>query len=165
MRLPFQIKKTYSTPFSQQEILHFVQNRLNGNTRQSYFSSGNYMGSIKENRFKLKKKRFSKNSPSYPQIKGSIIADKPTEITIKITPSYLVMLFFLVFPLIFLPVAIFSDEIRINGVLREPKLYERFLIGFLALLPLILGYFKVIRPIKQTEAWIKKKLLLEESRL
>jgi hypothetical protein len=69
----------------------------------------------------------------------------------------------MIFPCVFIPSAILSDQMTINGVLRKPELIERIGFGlFGGGGPMIWCYFDSIRPIKEAELWIVEKLKLKE---
>jgi hypothetical protein len=121
MQLPFQLIKTFTTSLSSDEVLAFVKERLNRKHKFPFLSSNEYIGSIDDSSFNLYKAFNSKYGRSNPKVSGTIISDNPTTIEIKISPHYFRVLFFLTFPLVFIPGAIFSDQMTINGVLREPE--------------------------------------------
>lgn len=163
MRLPFQVVKTFTTQYSREEVLAFVQERLNRKSKLLFISFVEYIGSIKGATFSFYKNFNPSHGLSNPKIKGTILSESPTTIKVQISPHYLRVLFFLLFPCVFIPAAITSDEITIDGVLREPELFERILIGlFGGGGPLIFCYFDSIRPIKKAERWITDKLKLTE---
>jgi hypothetical protein len=69
----------------------------------------------------------------------------------------------LIFPIVCIPTALFTSEMKINGVLRAPELFQRMLMGVLAGGgPLVWCYLDSIRPIKRTEAWLREELQLTE---
>lgn len=163
MRLPFQIVKTFTTIHSREEVISFVRERLNRKSKVFFISSSDYVGSIKGKEFKLYKNFNARSGRANPKIKGTIVSENPTTIEIRISPHYLRVLFFMIFPCAFIPAAILSEQITINGVLREPELFERIEFGlFGGGGPMIWCYFDSIRPIKETELWITEKLKLEE---
>jgi len=99
---------------------------------------------------------------SYIKKVNFCLSDNTTQINIKIYPHIFKVLFFLTFPAIFIPVAIFSDQMTINGEIRMPEFSERiFFALFGGGIPLVWLYFDSIRPIKRTESWIRNELELE----
>ncbi len=163
MKLPFQTVKTFTTTLSKDEVIGFVRERLNRQSKILFISSNDYVGSIDGRSFKLYKNFNGRYGRSNPKISGTITTTDPVTIDIKISPHYIRLLFFSIFPIVFVPAAIFSDQMTINGVLREPEMSERL---FFALFggggPMIWCYLDSIRPIKETELWIKEKLKLTE---
>lgn len=163
MRLPFQIVKTFTTSYSKDEVIGFVRERLNRKSKVLFISTSDYVGSIEGRTFQLYKNFNSRSGPAYSKIKGIVLIENPTTIEIRITPHYLRILFFMIFPCVFIPGAILSNQMTINGVLREPELIERVGFGlFGGVVPMIMCYFDSIRPIKKTEQWITEKLKLKE---
>jgi hypothetical protein len=163
MKLPFQIRKTFTTALSEDDIIKFVRERLNRRHRLLFLSSPEYVGSIDGKSFKIYRNFDARYGRSNPKVHGTIMSSNPTTIEIKVSPHYLRILFFSIFPIVFVPAAILSDQMTINGVLREPELSDRI---FCALFggggPTIWCYFDSIRPIKETEDWITEKLGLKE---
>ena len=54
-----------------------------------------------------------------------------------------------------------NDKIKINGVYREIDLFERFLLFLFPIaIAAILCYLKTIKPTRDAEAWLIKKLKL-----
>lgn len=101
MRLPFQLIKTFTTSLSQDEVFAFVQERLNRKNKFLFFSSNECVGSNDNSFFKFYKNFNGRYGRSNPKISGTIISANPTTIEIKISPHYFRVLFFLVFPLVF----------------------------------------------------------------
>ena len=163
MSLTISIHKTFITPLSKEDLLTFVNNKINSKSRFLFFSSNDYNGSIKENKFKFYRKFNIKLGPAYPKVIGYIKSESPTVLEIKIKPHYFRVAFFLIFPIIFISSALFSLQMTINGVLRPPVFYERlFLALFGGGLPLLWCYFDSIRPVKKTEAWLQQEWQLSE---
>ena len=164
MRLPFQVKKTFLTTLSKDEVIGFVMERLSKRSKFLFLSSKVYVGSIKGTTFNFYRNFDRKYGRSNPKILGTILASDPTTIDIVISPHYFRILFFLIFPMVFIPAAILSEEMTINGIIREPTLSERITFAlFGGGMPTIWCYFDSIRPIKQTEYWIREKLKLYEA--
>jgi hypothetical protein len=162
MSPPFQVSKTFTTSLKRDEVINFVRERLNKQSKVLFISSKDYVGSINGRNFNLYKNFNSRYGGSNPKIKGTITTENPTTIDIKIAPHYLRIAFFMIFPIVFIPAAILSDQMTINGVLKEPEISERILFGLFGGGPMIWCYFDSIRPIKETELWIKQKLGLIE---
>ncbi len=164
MKLPFQTVKTFTTILSKDEVICFVRERLNRRSKFLLFSSNDYVGAIESKRFKFYKSFNTRHGRANPKIKGTIVNENPTTVEIQIAPHYLRVLFFMIFPCVFIPTAILSSQMTINGVLREPEMLERIGFGlFGGVGPMIWCYFDSIRPIKETELWIRQKLMLKEN--
>ncbi len=105
----------------------------------------------------------ARNGPDYPSIKIEIKSTYPSIVSLCITTSAILVIFYILFPLIFIFSAILADKIIINGVNSRPSLEDRL---FFALFPFaiisVLAYFKSIKPVKNTEQWLVNELLLEE---
>ena len=85
-------------------------------------------------------------------------------VDLRIVIPYFLIFFYLTFAIAFIVLA-FVNEMNINGVVREPELWERF--GFALsglILPPIAFYHTTLRPIKIIEARLKEKLLLVQKR-
>jgi hypothetical protein len=163
LRLPFQIKKTFSTTLSKEEVLSFVKERLARRHKVLFGSSPEYSGSVSENSFIFYRIFNAQHGRANPKISGKIKSFNPTVIEVKVSPHYWRISFFLIFPLVFIPVSFLSDQMTINGVLKEPELSERIFFGlFGGGMPTIWCYFDSIRPIKSTERWLREKLSLKE---
>ncbi len=162
MRLPFQTLKTFRTSLSAEEVIAFVQERLSRRTKVLFFSQRDYAGSINGMAFNLYRK-FHFSGRSFARIKGAVLSADPTLIEIKIFPHYWRILFFMIFPCVFLPSAILNDQMMINGVLRKPELAEkRIWSGLFGIGPMVWCYFDCIRPIYEAEKWLIDKLALKE---
>jgi hypothetical protein len=99
-----------------------------------------------------------------PKIKGYIHGENPTSVDLRIVIPYFLIFFYLSFAIAFIALA-FVNEMNINGVVREPELWER--LGFALsglILPSIAFYYTTLRPVKIIEARIKEKLLLVPKR-
>jgi hypothetical protein len=163
MSLPFQTTKTFITTLSKDDIIEFVRERLNRRDKFLFISSREYIGSINGRTFKFHRIFNFRSSPAYPKISGVITASDPTILEITITPHYFRILFFLIFPMVFIPSAFLTDHMTINGVFRAPELSERVSFAlFGGVGPLIWCYFDSIRPIRKTELWLKEHLNLTE---
>ena len=162
MGLPFQTVKTFTTHLSKDEVIGFIRERLSRKSRFLFITTSDYVGSIEGRTFNFYKNFNARYGRSNPKIKGTISTENHTTVEIKISPHYLRVLFFLIFPCVFIPTAILSDQMTINGVLREPELIERISFGLIGGGgPIIWCYFDSIRPIKKAEVWITEKLKLK----
>jgi hypothetical protein len=161
---PVSLVKTFTTRLSKEEVISFVRERINSRTKFLFLSMKDYKGSISGNTFELQKAYSSQHSPSFPKIQGKVISGNPTTVELEISPPYFRILFFLIFPTLFVPAFVFSDEITINGVLRTPSIIERIsFAGVMGIGPLVWCFFDCIWPIWKAEKWLKQELSLEES--
>jgi hypothetical protein len=163
MRLPFQRRKTFTTPLSAEEAVVKIRELINTKTKILFFSIGEYTGSIDGNEFSLGK--FSGESLGLftSKIKGSIRLEDRTLVETRISLPYLPIIFYLIFPVMFLKIIFSVDEMNINGVLRRPEIYETIGMCFFVMLVPAIGFFMTtIRPILQTEARLKEILKLEK---
>ena len=163
MKLPFEIEKSYTTYLTTEEVMNFIRGRLKKRKDGLFGGSLMYFGSLQENSFRFYKVFNARTGPGNPTIRGTITEGSRTTIAIRITPHYFRILFFMLFPCVFIPEAILMDSMSVNGVLRVPDSSERIWVAlFGGVGPLIWCYFDSIRPIHITEKWLKSKLKLEE---
>ncbi|AZQ64705.1 hypothetical protein EI427_21005 [Flammeovirga pectinis] len=162
MRSFFERSNVYTSSLNRQEIEMTIRSLLSTESHFLFFKQKEYKGKLKKNKFKFYKK-FSSNQFSNPEIKGKFISENPLMVEIRITPHYFKLLFFLIFPIIFIPESIFADEMTINGVLREPTLVERLAFGsFGGLVPIIWGYIDTFSKYNKTEVWINNLFKLNK---
>ncbi|HAT81275.1 MAG TPA: hypothetical protein DCS17_07780 [Flavobacterium sp.] len=163
MKLPFTISRKYKTSLTKNEIFKII-----GEVKSEKLFQGirldKFEGVILENSFQLQRESFGLDISleNYPLVTCKIEKENPTVIELLIKPNYLDIAFFMIFVVTFISVAIFSDEITINDVLKKPDLFERVLLSLGGIIPGIWCYIGFIRPIKKTEKWIVEKLFLKE---
>lgn len=163
MRAIFKVDRYYTTHLSKSqitEVLHDLTSKKGfGGLRIDRFIS-----TILENGFVIQRITSGVDLftlEKYPTVKGIYFSDEPTIIKILIRPNYLMIAFFSLFVLIFIPTPLFIDEMTINGVTRSPGIFERILFTAAGgVLPGLWGYFGYIRPIRKANEWIVKKLAL-----
>lgn len=130
--------------------------------KSSVFKAKVYDVQFDDYQFSIQKRGGSLNGPAYPLINGRIVQQESVRIDLDIKPSYFLLAFCAVFPCIFLPAIFLTDEMTINGVYRVLTTSEK---GFFALLsvgiPAILCYLKTIKPTKDADKWLVRKLLLK----
>ena len=164
MRLPFTIKKLYSTRFSAEEILQNLENK----NSIKYFAGlrvDKYKFEITDDGFYVQ--RYSNGIDAlleyFPLIKGEIINRDPTRIFLTFKPSYFAIIFFSIFIFGFGLAGLFVDNWTLNGIKRMPSVIERLtIVSFGCGIPLLWCYLQNIRPIKKAEKWIVEKLELCE---
>lgn len=159
---PFAIQKHYTTPMEWRQVAKFLEYRKSKKVDLLIFQRHVYEVNVGNKRFTLRKKSYTKRQPHYPTVEGVVVSESPLVLEIKITPNYWWLCFYMIFPLIFIPFSLLQ-EMKINGVYRMPELWERFLFAFLGGgMPLFMCWFKLIRPIRETERWLMSKLSLQE---
>ena len=162
MKLPFQIVKIFTTRLSSSEVMSSISNLLDEKSKFLFIPLNDNIGSIARNSFQFYKTYNIRSGPANPWIKGVIVMENPTTIEIKISPHWHRVIFFMIFPVIFIPTAFLDSQMTINGILREPTFLERIaVVLFGGIGPIIWCYLDSIRPIKIAENWIKDRLMLE----
>ncbi|MCB2380459.1 hypothetical protein LGH70_22895 [Hymenobacter sp. BT635] len=162
MVLPFTIAKVYTSALPYEQVNTLLNQLQPARQQFQLYQVNNYSADLVGNSFTLRNAYPRQNLPAMPKIKGEIMQEAPTTIRLQITPNYFLIAFLLLFPIIFIPSALFQDEWTINGVHRAPVLAERIMILVLAGgIPLAWCYVGAIIPVKKAEEWIVKKLALQ----
>lgn len=166
-KLPFAIQKHYTTPMEWRQVAKFLESRKTKKGGVWIFQNYIYEVSVENRRFTLKKISYSKRRPHYPTIDGVVVSESPLVLKINITPNYWLLCVYMIFPLIFIfPLVFISFSLlqeMINGAYRASELWERFFMALVGVgLPLLICWFNLIRPIRQTELWLMDKLSLRE---
>jgi hypothetical protein len=157
----FRIKKSYKSLLTAQEVESFIKYLESKETGISFLKSKVYNIEHGHNKFTVRKRGGTSNGPIYPPIKLNIIQREFVQIDLDIEPSYFVILFFSVVCSVLSLSVLLNNKITINGEYREPDLIERFLwFLFPIALANVLCYFKTIKPTRDAEAWLIKKLKL-----
>ena len=162
MQLPLTIIKKYKTHLDKENIFKII-----GEVKSEKLFKGirvdKFRSVILENSFKLQRESFGLDLTleNYPMITCEIEKEKPTIVKLIIEPYYQDIVFFMILIVAFISGAIFFDEITINGILKKPNLFERFLFSLGGIIPGIWCYIGFIRPIKRTEKWIVERLNLK----
>lgn len=159
-------QNTFTTILSPSDVRSSIQQLFDTRSKFLFFSIKRYSGSINRNEFTLRA-----HTGDYvgmflmaPKIKGYIHGENPTMVDLRIVIPYFLIFFYLSFAMAFIALA-FVNEMNINGVVREPELWER--LGFALsglILPSIAFYHTTLRPVKLIEARLKEKLLLVPNR-
>lgn len=162
MDLPFGFAKTYTTPLSHDQLLALLSRWQPNRKLFQFYEVDNYAAVLVDKGFVLRQATPRQNLPAMPKIMGEIIQAHPTTIRVQIIPNYWLITFLCLFPLVFVPAALFSDNWTIDGVHRAPVPTERLSI----LLgagggPLVLCYVVAILPVKMAKDWLVKKLALQ----
>jgi hypothetical protein len=162
MTLPFTLTKDYTSTLTYNQLLALLSRLQPSRKQWQLYEVDNYSVDLVPKGFVLRYAEPRHNLPAMPKIVGEITQEHPTTIQLKIAPNYLLVAFLLLFPLVFVPAALFSDDWTINGVHRAPMLTERLsmlLTG--GIFPLLMCYVGAIIPVKKAEDWIVKKLALQ----
>jgi len=163
MKLPLSIDNYYSTNLTKEQVIE-VLNNLDIQKQFRGLRTDEFIVETTDSGFMVGRNTSGLDGftlEEYPVIEGVFTCDKPLTINIKIKPSYSTIVFFSIFVFIFIPVGLFSDEMTINHVLREPTIFERLLFaGVGSIIPGLWGYFGYIRPVKKAKIWIIEKLQL-----
>ena len=162
MQLPFKLRKTFTTSLSPSEAAGAIERLLNTKSKFFFILPSQYFGYITAGEFSLRGQKGDSFGLFSPRIKGTIRSENPTTIETRFVLPYLTPFFYLIFPIVFLPTAFFTDEMTINGVLREPELLERIGFAFLGSTPVLMFYLATIWPLKRVEAHLIKTLKLQE---
>jgi hypothetical protein len=159
---PFDIRRTYTTSFSQEEVLAIVSELLSSKSKFLFFSVRKFFGRVKGGKFQVSMNH-STSRLLVPVVKGQMLEGKPTvvELILKlpIIPTVAMTSAFLVLGIGLLT----SDQMTINGVLREPTSEERVIfIGLIIAIPTVVFYFTILRPLQELRSELKKRLRLQE---
>ena len=147
---------------SEDEIIRIVTELLSEKDKLLFIENKKYNGRITGNKFKFYKTFNSRYSLSNPKVYGEVIKTDKTRVKIKITPHFIRIIFFMIFPLIFFPLAILINEITVNGVLKKAELLDRIMLaGVGGVMPLLLGYIDAFSKFDSTEKWLKKTFSLK----
>ncbi len=141
-----------------EELTNLTDEKKFGGLRVDKFATG-----IQENGFFIDRNTYGLDGftfERYPVIEGIYFSENPLVINILIKPRYFTIIFFSLFVLTFIPVAIFADKMTINGVFKSPSIVERMLFSLGGIIPGLWCYFGYIRPVKKAENWIVQKLNL-----
>lgn len=161
MILPFARTNVYTTALAHDQLLALVSRLQPTQGPPQFYQVDNYAARLVRGGFVLRHADPRHNLPAMPKITGELVHAHPTTVRLRIAPNYFILAFLLLFPVVFVPPALFSDNWTINGVHRAPVLTERLeilLIG--GGLPLVMGYVCAIAPVKRAEEWLVQKLAL-----
>ena len=162
MALPFEVRKTFTTALSSAEVKALMIEQNNKRNKIRFFWGFNYFGTVDDSGFVLTRYS-SQKKIAHPRINGRIHTANPTIVELTITPNYFTIVSVLVWAVILAVVAIVTNGMIINGVLRTPTFNERLLFALGGGgLPMLWCYLNVIFPVKWAESWLKKKLKLQE---
>jgi hypothetical protein len=166
MTLPFTLTKVYTTALTHDQLLVLLSGLQPSKKQWQLYDVDNYVLALVHKGFVLRHADPQHNLPAMPKIGGKLMQEYPTTIRLTIAPNYFLVAFLLLFPVVFVPAALFSDDWTINGVHRAPVLMERLSILLTGGgLPLLMGYVGAIIPVKKAEDWLVKKLALQEPSL
>ncbi|TGE20998.1 hypothetical protein [Hymenobacter metallicola] len=161
MTFPFTHTKVYTTALTHDQLVTLLSRLHPTRQHSQFYQVDNYSADLIRSGFVLRNAYPRQNLPAMPTIRAEITQSHPVTIRLKITPNYFLIAFLLLFPLIFIPSALFSDDWTINGIHRAPVLAERLEILLTGGgIPLLLCYVGVILPVQKAEDWIVKKLML-----
>ena len=165
MRFTVQARKTFTTPLSASEVITAINRLINTKSKFLFILPSQYFGYVNTKEFNLGGHKGDRFGIFSPRIKGGILAEKPTTIEIRFVIPYLTTFFFLIIPITFSLVAAFTDQMTINGVVREPELSERIGFAFLGVfIPAPIFYISTIWPLKRVEAHLIDALKLEKKK-
>lgn len=136
---------------------------LSSKSKILFFTIHHYYGHVKGLEFRFSPYGNYQTRLLAPMIRGQISNDHPTIVDLKFQLPIIPGFFLVMFPLMFVPSLLTSDEMTINGVLREPTMNERIGFTFFSLgVPAFIYYMNFIRPLQKLHRVIKAKLKLEE---
>lgn len=157
----FRIKKSYKSLLTAQELKDFMIYLESKETGISFLKSRAYDVRYDNNRFTVRKRGATQNGPIFPLIRFKVTQGDYLQIDLDIKPSYLVILFCSIISGVLSMFILLNDKIKINGVYTELDFIERvFWFLFPIIIAIILCYFKTIKPTRDAEAWLIKKLKL-----
>lgn len=162
MSLPFTRTKIYTTALTHDQLLALLSCVQPSKKHWQFYEVDNYAVDLVQKGFILRHADPRHNLPAMPKIVGAIMQAHPTTLRLTIAPNYFLVAFLLLFPVVFVPAALFSDAWTINGVHRAPVLTERLSMLAGEVFPLLLCYVGAILPVKKAEEWIVKKLALQQ---
>ncbi|HEY0655883.1 MAG TPA: hypothetical protein VGD65_22260 [Chryseosolibacter sp.] len=158
-------KKTYTTHLSPDQVKSAILELLA--TKSTFiFSWPEYPGKLQGLDFSISNNILlaTKSTPR-PGVKGKIIPSE-TATVVELRPRIPILETFLccIFPIIFISVMITTDEMTINGVVREPTLVERIFFSFFSIaIPGIVFGLIILLPISSMTRTLMQKLQLQET--
>lgn len=162
MTLPFTRTSVHTTALTHAQLTALLGQLPPTRKPWQVYAVDSYAADLTDKRFVLRHADPQYNLPAMPKITGEIREGDPTTIRLTIAPNYFILAFLLLFPVLFIPAALFSDDWTINGVHRAPVLSERLSILLMAGgMPLLMGYMVAILPVQKAQAWIVQKLALQ----
>ncbi len=162
MTLPLTLTKVYTTALTHDQLLALLSRLQPSKKQWQLYEVDNYLVDLVRKGFVLRHADPRHNLPAMPKIAGEILQEHPTTIRITIAPNYFLVAFLLLFPVVFMPVAFFSDSWTIDGAHRAPVLTERLSILLDGgVFPILMCYVGAIIPVRKAEDWIVKKLALQ----
>jgi hypothetical protein len=159
MKLPLTIDSQYSTTLSKDEIVGVIYNDESETSflgMKVEYHKGGFVG----DQFEILRNANGVTAfiESYPLITGWI-KENPMRIRLKITPNYFKIIFFLFIGSVIFFSGIFFPEVTVNGVYKKNPSFSEWLVSpSIGILMGLWGYLNAIRPIKQTEKWVIRKL-------
>jgi len=154
--------ETFITPLNSTEVQHAVAQVLETQTKTLFFNATTYYGKIDATEFRVSSGNSKLLDFGNPKVKGIIQSENPTKITLYYGLPVVVLCFFLIFPLTFVPAAFLSEQMVINGVDREPEFWERLLFAVMGtVVPGIIFFFNVIVPLMNTRSSLKRALKIK----
>jgi hypothetical protein len=160
MPLPFTRIKIYTTALSPEQLLNLLSRVAPSKNHGQFYAVDKYAVELGRTGFILRHADPRHNLPVMPNIVGEIMHAHPTTLRVTIAPNYFLVAFLLLFPVVFVPAALFSAAWTIRGVHRAPVLTERLSMLLTAGVPVVMCYVGAILPVKKAEAWIVKTLAL-----
>jgi hypothetical protein len=164
MTLPFLCPKLYTSEYSADQVKTIILELLAAKTKILFFSFKTHYGTLKDGQFKFSAYNTELVMLS-PTVKGKIFGENRTVVEIKDGIPIVMLLFYSLFPAFMIPMMWLSDEITINGVLREPTILERIGFSIFSIgVPGVIFFFNTFLPLRRLRGTLKEKLKLYEKR-
>lgn len=162
MTFPFTLTKVYTTALPYDQLLALLSRLQPSKKQWQFYAVDKYCVTLVPTGFVLRHADPRHNLPAMPKIVAELTQEHSTTIRLKIIPNYFLVAFLLLFPVVFVPAALLSDDWTIDGVHRAPVLTERLSMLVGEVFPLLMCYVGAILPVKKAEEWIVKKLALQQ---
>jgi hypothetical protein len=162
--------KIYTTLLSPDQVKTILLDLMSIKGKFLFYSWKEYPGSLAGANFHISNLIFDYTNLTRPNVQGKIrpmpVGQKiETIVELKSGIPFFTLIFYGLFPTFMIPIMILTDEMTINGVLREPTVLER--IGFSLLsfgVPGVIFYFTTLLPISRMKNTLVDKLKLSEAR-
>jgi hypothetical protein len=157
--------KIFTTSKSEREVAGDIIELLDAQTKVFFFSMRQYNGSMANNKFIIGQYVGGPAKYASTKLKGEVIPGNQTVVKIKLSLHFLIVIIVTLFMLsggYGGYIVMTTQEMTINGVLREPLPHERILFSMLFIVvPAIVLYFNLIFPIQNLQRVLEEKLKLE----
>jgi|GEM_PF-5453451 len=155
-------RKTFTTTLSVEQAIEAVQEMLSSRQQVLFFKPKQYSGKINGKEFNIAFSTGPHIRFMTSAIAGSMKTADSTIVELKYQIPIIPMVFFMLISLASIPYDTLR-ELTINGVLREPTSWERFVFAFFSVgVPAVLFVLHYLHPLRILQRELRKRLRLEE---